>query len=231
VGDGVTLVFAPLAAALGLAVAKLSGRGLGHTGGTLDKLESIRGSERTWSPIASRGRCGRSVARSRPNHHASCRPTEPLCAPRRDGNGSVRAVDRASVMSKKLAVDSDLILLDVKAGSGAFMKEGCACARSRRSVSCPGPWRGAPLRRAITDMSSRSGGDRERLDIIEAVEVLSGARHGRLRDLSIWFAARALRGRRGSLRRGQRSRRGALEDGTASERFARMIEAQGGDLA
>jgi thymidine phosphorylase len=137
----------------------------------------------------------------------------------------------ASVMSKKLAVDSDLILLDVKAGSGAFMKEGTRARDLAEACRALARGEGHPCGVAITDMSQPLGeAIGNALDIIEAVEVLRGARHGRLRDLSIWFAARALEGAEGIPFDEASSRAAAaLEDGTASERFARMIEAQGGD--
>src|SRR6266542_1151368 len=123
VSDGVTLVFAPLAASLGLAVAKLSGRGLAHTGGTLDKLESIPGLRTDLSPEELRHQVeavGCAVAAQSKDVVAADGALYAL----RDATATVPSIPliAASVMCKKLAVESDLVVLDVKTGSGAFMK-------------------------------------------------------------------------------------------------------------
>jgi pyrimidine-nucleoside phosphorylase len=232
VADGVTLVFAPLAAALGLSMAKLSGRGLGHTGGTLDKLESIPGLRTDLEPdrIARQVReVGCAVAAQSPR----LVPADAALYALRDATATVPSVPliAASVMSKKLAVGSDLILLDVKAGSGAFMKEDEGARDLAEACRALARGEGRSCAVAITDMSQPLGDSiGNALDIIEAVDVLTGARIGRLRDLSIWFAARALEAIEGvSFDEASARAARALEDGTASERFARMIEAQGGD--
>src|SRR5512134_1317007 len=123
VADGVTLVFAPLAAALGMAVAKLSGRGLGHTGGTLDKLEAIPGLRTDLDPSAFERQVeeiGCVVAAQTPD----LVPADGKFYALRDATATVPSIPliASSVMSKKLAVETDLVLLDVKCGSGAFMK-------------------------------------------------------------------------------------------------------------
>ncbi len=232
VGDGVTLVFVPLVASLGLAVAKLSGRGLGHTGGTLDKLESIPGFRTDLDPdrVAKQVRqIGCAVAAQSPR----LVPADGALYALRDATATVPSIPliAASVMSKKLAVDSDLILLDVKAGSGAFMKT--VGAAGELADACRALAHGAGRRCgvAITDMSQPLGDAvGNALDVAEAVAVLGGTHMGNLRDLGVWFAARALASttdvsfEEASARAGR-----ALDDGSALERFGRMVEAQGGD--
>jgi len=234
VADGVTLVFAPLAAALGLAVAKLSGRGLGHTGGTLDKLESIPGlrtdlgPERIERQVAE---IGCAVAAQSPD----LVPADGALYALRDATATVPSIPliAASVMSKKLAVGTDLILLDVKAGSGAFMKNterardlAGACLRLARAS-------GRKCRVGVTDMSQPLGDAvGNALDIAEAVAILHGDSRGRLRDLAVWFAGRALEALRGeAFDDACSAAEKALEDGSALERFRRMIVAQEGDPA
>jgi len=232
VSDGVTLVFVPLAASLGLAVAKLSGRGLGHTGGTLDKLESIPGFSTELLPAdleAQVERVGCAVA----GQSADLVPADGALYALRDATATVSSVPliAASVMSKKLAVGSDLILLDVKAGSGAFMKtpedatrlaEACVDLARQRRRRC---------RAAVTDMSQPLGtAIGNALEVAECVRVLRGGEKGRLRELSIEFAAAALveleaRG----VDEARRDAAAALDDGNAAESFARMVGAQGGD--
>jgi pyrimidine-nucleoside phosphorylase len=232
VGDSITLVFAPLAASLGLAVAKLSGRGLGHTGGTLDKLESIPGFRTSLTPgeLAQQvGSIGCAVAAQTPN----LVPADGAFYALRDATATVPSIPliAASVMSKKLAMQTDLVLLDVKTGSGAFMKT----AEDARALAlaCLDLANGANRRCgvAVTDMSQPLGDAiGNALDVEESVEVLSGARAGRLRDLAVWFAARALEGLTGTpFEEGRVRAAHALDSGAALERFGRMVEAQGGD--
>jgi pyrimidine-nucleoside phosphorylase len=232
VADGVTLVFAPLAAALGLAVAKVSGRGLGHTGGTLDKLEAIPGLRTDLEPdrIARQVReIGCAVAAQSPR----LVPADGAMYSLRDATATVPSIPliAASVMSKKLAVSSDLILLDVKVGSGAFMKT--REAAGELADACRELARGAGRRCgvAITNMDEPLGDAvGNALDVAEAIDVLRGSHRGNLRELSVWFAARALEATVDeSLEVASARAAKALDDGSALERFARMIEAQGGD--
>lgn len=232
VADGVTLVFAPLAASLGLAVAKLSGRGLGHTGGTLDKLEAIPGLRTDLDPerfVRQVAEVGCAVAAQT----ADLVPADGKLYALRDATATVPSIPliAASVMSKKLAVRTDLILLDVKTGSGAFMKTvedarslAEACATLARD------W-GRACRVAVTDMSQPLGcAIGNALDVAETVAILRGEERGRLGELALIFAAEAQvrllgidadEARRGAER--------ALAEGAALETFRRMVEAQGGD--
>src|SRR6266511_2935255 len=154
VADGVTLVFAPVAAAMGLAVAKLSGRGLGHTGGTLDKLESIPGLRTDLTPEDMRRQVedvGCAVAAQSPD----LVPADGALYALRDATATVASIPliAASVMSKKLCVGTDLILLDVKAGSGAFMKTPRDAGELARACTDLAAGWGRRARVAVTDMS------------------------------------------------------------------------------
>ena len=232
VADGVTLVFAPLAASLGLAVAKLSGRGLGHTGGTLDKLESIPGFRTDLDPETFRQQVDQ-VGCAIAAQTEDLVPADGALYALRDATATVPSVPliAASVMSKKLAVETDLILLDVKAGSGAFMKTPeDAAALAQACVDLAAGW-GRRCRAAVTDMSQPLGeAVGNSLDIVEAVEVLRGDRGGRMTDLAVEFAAAA----QAALLdvpedEGRRRAREALSSGRAAEVFRDTVQAQGGD--
>ena len=232
VADGVTLIFAPLAASLGLAVAKLSGRGLGHTGGTLDKLESIPGLRTDLSPTeiaAQVARTGCAVAAQTP----TLVPADGALYALRDATATVPSIPliAASVMSKKLAVATDLIVLDVKAGSGAFMKTPEDARDLARACLALARGAGRRARVAVTDMSQPLGtAIGNALDVAEAVRVLRGDEHGRLRDLSVWFASRAQAELLGTdPPEAERRAEAAIDGGEALERLGAMIQAQGGD--
>ena len=232
VADGVTLLFAPIAASLGFAVAKLSGRGLGHTGGTLDKLESIPGLRTDLEPQAFERQVddvGCAVAAQT----ASLVPADGALYALRDATATVPSVPliAASVMSKKLAVGTDLVLLDVKAGTGAFMKTPEAAAEL--ASACAGLARdwGRPMRAAVTDMSQPLGSAvGNALDVAETVGVLRGGPGGRLLEVALLFAAEAQVRLLGISEPEARSRaEGSIPSGSALETFRKMVEAQGGD--
>src|SRR6266508_2587786 len=232
VADGVTLVFAPVAAAMGLAVAKLSGRGLGHTGGTLDKLESIPGLRTDLTPEDMRRQVedvGCAVAAQSPD----LVPADGALYALRDATATVASVPliAASVMSKKLAIGTDLILLDVKAGSGAFMKTPEAASQLAGACVELARYWGRAARAAVTDMSQPLGSAiGNALEVAESVRLLRGEEKGRLRELSVAFAAEALVALRGTDRDDARSMVAeALDSGDAADTFAAMVEAQGGD--
>jgi pyrimidine-nucleoside phosphorylase len=232
VSDGVTLVFAPLAASLGLAVAKLSGRGLGHTGGTLDKLESIPGLRTDLTPEELERqveRIGCAVA----GQSKDLVPADGALYALRDATATIASIPliAASVMSKKLAVGTDLILLDVKAGSGAFMKDPQTAAQLASACVRLAEAYGRPTRAAVTDMSQPLGSAiGNALDVAEAVDLLRGNERGRLRELSVAFAAETLHQLQDMEQAEARaSVEKALDSGTALETLGLMIEAQGGD--
>jgi pyrimidine-nucleoside phosphorylase len=232
VSDGVTLVFAPLAASLGLAVAKLSGRGLGHTGGTLDKLESIPGLRTDLTPEELERqveRIGCAVA----GQSRDLVPADGALYALRDATATIASIPliAASVMSKKLAVATDLILLDVKAGSGAFMKDPAAAGELASSCVRLAEVYGRPARAAVTDMSQPLGeAIGNALDVAEAIRVLKGEERGRLRELSVAFAAEAVMALQGAGREEAVSAaERALDGGSALDAFGGMVEAQGGE--
>jgi pyrimidine-nucleoside phosphorylase len=232
VADGITLIFAPLAAALGMVVAKLSGRALGHTGGTLDKLESIPGLRTTLSSDEIRRQAaeiGCVIAAQSPK----LVPADGALYALRNATATVESIPliASSVMSKKLAVQTDLILLDVKVGSGAFMKtpeEASALAEECLSLARAF---GHTARAAVTDMSQPLGDAvGNALEVAEVVDVLRGVQRGRLRQLAVQFASHALQVLEGvagdeAVRLADR----AIDDGRAAERFQSMVSAQGGD--
>jgi pyrimidine-nucleoside phosphorylase len=232
VADGVTLVFAPLAASLGLAVAKLSGRGLGHTGGTLDKLESIPGFRTDLNPEAFERQVeeiGCAVAAPT----ADLVPADGALYALRDATTTVTSIPllAASMMSKKLAVETDLILLDVKAGSGAFMKTPRDAEElAEACVDLAARW-GRRCHAAVTDMSQPLGeAIGNALDVEEAVEVLQGERPGRMTDLAVEFGTVAQIDLLETAEEEARDRAAAaLTSGSAADAFRRMVEAQGGD--
>src|SRR5687768_16010804 len=226
VADGVTLAFAPLAASLGLAVAKLSGRGLGHTGGTLDKLESIPGLRTDLEPSEFERQVeeiGCAVAAQT----ADIVPADGALYGLRDATATVPSTPliAASVMSKKLAVGTDLILLDVKAGSGAFMKTpDQARSLAETCLALAAGW-GREASAAVTDMSQPLGDAvGNALDVAEAVAVLRGEQGGRLRELAVLFAARALEltGEVGGDEALARAA-AAIDGGPALDRFRGMV--------
>ena len=233
VGDGTTLVVAPLAAALGMQVVKLSGRGLGHTGGTLDKLEAIPGMRTELSReelVAQVERIGLAVSAQT----ADLVPADKAMYALRDVTATVDhlALIASSVMSKKLAGGASTILLDVKVGSGAFMKEPDRARELAELCVAVGEEDGRATGAVVTDMSQPLGDAvGNATEVREAIEVLRGERSGRFADLCVALAGRlaALSGVAGDAGEGAARAALALADGTALERFGRFVEAQGGD--
>jgi pyrimidine-nucleoside phosphorylase len=233
VGDGTTLVVAPLAAELGMQVVKLSGRGLGHTGGTLDKLDAIPGMRTELDSVElveQVERIGLVVCAQT----ADLVPADKAMYALRDVTATVDdvALLASSVMSKKLAVGAEAILLDVKTGSGAFMKEHHHALQLAELCVELGTDSGRATGALITDMSqplAQSVGNAS--EVREAIEVLRGEREGRFTDLCVALTGHmaALTGRADDGARGSERAREALASGAALERFRLFVEAQGGD--
>jgi pyrimidine-nucleoside phosphorylase len=231
VGDTTTLVVAPLLAAAGCQVAKLSGRGLGHTGGTLDKLEAIPGFRVDLEAREVREqveRIGLAVAAATQD----LVPADKRLYALRDVTGTVSspALIASSVMSKKLAGGAAHVLLDVKTGDGAFMEDLDSARDLAELCVSIGEAHGRRTGALVTDMSQPLGdGVGNAIEVAVAVETLGGARHGRFRDLCLELAAAAL-SLTGVPRDVARSTvTQLLDDGVAKEKFREFVEAQGGD--
>jgi pyrimidine-nucleoside phosphorylase len=233
VGDKTSLVLAPLAAACGVPVPMMSGRGLGHTGGTLDKLESIPGFRVNLSLDEMR------VALLRAGcvmigQTAQIAPADRRLYALRDVTGTVESIPliSASIMSKKIAEGIDALVLDVKTGSGAFMKTGSDSRRLAESLVAIGNASGVKSEAIITRMDSPLGrAVGNGLEVVECLEVLKGRGPADLVDLSVELAARmlVLGGVAGNRSEAQQKVHDAIASGAGLERFRRIIEQQGGD--
>ncbi|GAB3454616.1 thymidine phosphorylase [Streptomonospora sediminis] len=228
VGDKITLALTPAVAACGAAVPQLSGRGLGHTGGTLDKLESIRGWRADLSPERMRAQlaeAGCAVCAAGPGLAPADRKLYAL----RDVTGTVESIPliAASIMSKKLAEGTASLVLDVKVGSGAFMKDTGSARELAETMVAIGTDHGVRTRAVLTAMDvplGRRVGNA--LEVAEAVEVLSGGGPADVVELTVELAREML----------QAAGLGAapdpaeaLRDGSAMDVWRRMVAAQGGD--
>jgi pyrimidine-nucleoside phosphorylase len=236
VGDKTSLIIAPAAAACGLAVPMISGRGLGHTGGTLDKLEAIKG-YRVHLDLAEFRKILARIGFAMMGQTAEIAPADKKLYALRDATETVESIPLivASIMSKKLAAGLGALVLDVKSGSGAFMSdEGRARALARALVrtgnSC-----GVKTEALLTDMSQPLGAAvghanevRECLDIMRG-EVSAETRP--VRELSVELTSRmvALSGVESSLEAARARVERAIDSGEALERFRRNVEEQGGD--
>ena len=234
VGDKTSLVVTPIVASLGVKVAKMSGRGLGHTGGTIDKLEAIPGF-RTDLPVEEFERIVNETGIAIVGQNASLAPADKLLYALRDVTATVDSLPLivSSIMGKKLAADDDCIVLDVKTGSGAFMK---TPEDSRRLAECMveiGKRAGKRMCALITDMDRPLGhAIGNSLEVIEAIETLRGNGPADLTTLCVELAARMLTiSDRGSYDECKEKVLESIRSGEALRTFARMVEAQGGDSA
>ena len=234
VGDKTTLIVAPIVAACGIKVAKMSGRGLGHTGGTVDKLESIPGFRTNISPRQLTdivNKCGLSVT----GQSGNLCPADKKLYALRDVTATVESIPliASSIMSKKLADGADCILLDVKTGSGSFMKTEKEARLLAKTMVDIGNEAGTKTSALITNMDAPLGkmiGNS--LEVQEAIEVLKGKT-----DSDLYVVCRALAANMLMLAGcGDEKECGKMADeavasGTAFERLRMMVAEQGGDVA
>ena len=233
VGDKVSIILAPLAAACGVTVPKMSGRGLGHTGGTLDKLESIPG-YRIDLTIEEFKQVLRQVGASIIGQTSTLAPADKKLYALRDVTGTIESIPliSASIMSKKIAEGSNAVLLDVKCGDGAFMKDTAQARALAASMVAIGTHAGVQTEAFITDMDAPLGrAIGNSVEIVECLETLKGKGPIDVADVIVRFAARmvVMAGVESEHRAAMRLVEDALRSGRALETFRRMIEAQGGN--
>ena len=233
VGDKVSIVLAPLAAACGVVMPKMSGRGLGHTGGTLDKLESIPGF-RVDLDVEEFKAVLRDVGTCIIGQTASLAPADKKLYALRDVTATIGSIPliSASIMSKKLAEGSDIVVLDVKCGDGAFMKDEAEARALAASMVAIGTHAGVRTEAFITDMDTPLGrAVGNSIEIIECLETLKGQGPGDVTDVVTRFASRVLvlAGGESDMERARGRVTAALASGRAIETLGRMIERQGGN--
>ncbi|MDO9378035.1 MAG: thymidine phosphorylase [Nocardioidaceae bacterium] len=227
VGDKITLPLAPLVAACGVAVPQLSGRGLGHTGGTLDKLESIPG----WQASISNDQMmdqleqvGAVICAA----GSGLAPADKKLYALRDVTGTVEAIPliASSIMSKKIAEGTGSLVLDVKVGVGAFMKTEADARELAETMVALGTDAGVATTALLTDMSTPLGLTAgNALEVVESVEVLAGGGPSDVVELTLALAREMLR----AAGRGDVDPADALADGRAMDVWKQMVRAQGGD--
>jgi len=234
VGDKTSLVIAPIVATLGGVVAKMSGRGLGHTGGTVDKLESIEGFHTTISGedfLAQAEKVGVVIA----GQSADLAPADKKLYALRDVTATIDSIPliASSIMSKKLAAGSHSIVLDVKVGSGAFMKDMDSASRLAETMVAIGKACGRRVRALITNMDVPLGkAVGNSLEVIEAAGVLKGEVEGDLKDICVALAANMV-----SMvnvipyEEAERLVLYSIDSGKAFEKMKEWIAAQGGNSA
>lgn len=233
VGDKTSLILGPILASLGVPVAKMSGRGLGHTGGTIDKLESIPGFSTTLTEeqfIENVNTIGMALV----GQTANLAPADKKIYALRDVTATVdtEPLIASSIMSKKLASGADVIVLDVKVGSGAFMQtleDAVSLAETMVSI---GTMAGKKVHAVITDMNEPLGcyvGNA--LEVREAIDALKGEGEKRLMEVTYALAACMLLAaeKADSLEQATEMAKRAVEDGSALQKFREFVKAQGGN--
>ena len=232
VGDKTSLVVAPIVASLGLTVAKMSGRGLGHTGGTIDKLEAIPGFC-TGLAVSEFERIVNETGIAIVGQSATLAPADKMLYALRDVTATVDSMPliASSIMGKKLAADDDCIVLDVKTGSGSFMKELEDSRTLAKLMVAIGKRAGKRISALITDMDRPLGyAVGNSLEVVEAIEALQGKGPEDLVELSLALASQILfLADKGTLEECRALAQDAITSGKALDTFAKMVKAQGGD--
>lgn len=235
VGDTTTLVLAPLVAACGVPVAKMSGRGLGHTGGTLDKLESIPGM-RVEESEEQFIRQVRDIGVAVIGQTGSLAPADKTLYALRDVTATVDSLPliASSIMSKKLASGADAIVLDVKTGSGAIMHTLEGSIQLAQAMVEIGALAGKPVTAIVTGMEQPLGTHvGNALEVKDAIDVLAGRTKGALREVSLLLGSHMLMlaGKADDAAQARAMLEEALESGRGMQKLREMIASQGGDPA
>ena len=234
VGDKTTLVVAPVVASLGAKVAKMSGRGLGHTGGTVDKLESIKGFRTELTPEEFKNQV-KDIGICVIGQSGNLAPADKLIYSLRDSTATVGSIPliASSIMSKKLAAGAHCIVLDVKTGSGAFMKTVEQAEELSRKMVDIGDACGRKVAALITDMNTPLGKNiGNALEVKEAIEVLNGNGPKDLREVCVALASNIISlSENLPLEEAEKEVRRVLSDGTALLKLCEMVKMQGGSVA
>ncbi len=232
VGDKTSLIVAPIVSSLGVKIAKMSGRGLGHTGGTVDKLESIDGYRVELSNdefISQVNEIGIAIVGQSKN----LAPADKILYALRDVTGTVESLPLvvSSIMGKKLAADDDVVVLDVKCGSGAICKNIKDAKILAEYMVKIGKAAGKKMLALITDMDKPLGNNiGNTLEVIEAIEVLKGKGPKDLTDISIILASNILYlSGGGSIKECEERVKEVISNGKALEKFCELVKWQGGD--
>jgi len=234
VGDKTSLITVPIAASLGCKVAKMSGRGLGHTGGTVDKLESIPGYKTTLTKeefITQTEKVGIAIC----GQSANLAPADKKLYALRDVTATVDSIGliASSIMSKKIAAGAKNIVLDVKVGSGAFMKDEESARTLSKCMVNIGKSYGRKIRALITNMDIPLGNAvGNSLEVIEAIDILKGGGDKNLRTVSCALAAQMVSMVQNiPYEEALKKANDAINSGKAFLKFCEWIEAQGGDAS
>jgi len=232
VGDKTSLIVAPIAASLGVKVAKMSGRGLGHTGGTVDKLESFAGFRTDLSPEEFEENV-RNNGLAIVGQSKNLAPADKKLYAIRDVTATVESLPLivSSIMGKKLAADDDCIVLDVKTGSGSFMKTTENSRALAEAMVQIGKNAGKKMLALITDMDRPLGNAiGNSLEVIEAIETLKGKGPQDLTEICLILASEMLSlAEMGTVEECRARAEKAISDGSALKMLADMVKAQGGD--